>query len=344
MADQTSGNRSQAPGYLVAGRYRLISRISRGGMGAVWLARDDLLGREVALKQVLPQPGADATQAGEQRERSLREGRIAARLTHPHVIAMYDVALDGGEPWLVMEYLPSQSLAAVLKARGPLPAAEVARIGAQLSDALAAAHQVGIVHRDVKPGNVLIAEGGDGSQTVKITDFGISHAYGDVTLTQTGILHGTPAYLAPEVARGGDPTPASDVFSLGATLFTAVEGSPPFGFGDNTIALLHRVARGEVTSPQRAGPMTTTLLHMLEPNPEHRLTMSQARNELTTSRMGVHGYPATAQIPSPVPDTVQRTRVAPGFAAPSAGRRRPLAGWIAAGVVAILLLVVAVVS
>ncbi len=340
MAEQTRGSRSQAPGYLVAGRYRLVSRISSGGMGAVWLARDDLLGREVALKQVLPQAGADVAQAAEQRERSLREGRIAARLTHPHVIAMYDVALDGGEPWLVMEYLPSRSLAAVLKATGPLPAAEVARIGVQLSDALAAAHSVGIVHRDVKPGNVLIAEGGRPG-TVKITDFGISRAYGDVTLTQTGILHGTPAFLTPEVARGGDPTAASDVFSLGATLLTAVEGAPPFGFDDNTIALLHRVARGEVASPQRAGAMTATLLHMLEPNPEHRLTMSQARDALTAAENSEHGYPATVPTRMQVdpPDTTQHTRIETPVSTPPAARRRPsAAGWIAAGVVMLLLL------
>lgn len=328
MVDETRGSRAHDAGDLVSARYRLVSRISSGGMGAVWLARDELLGREVALKQVLPQPGADAAQATEQRERSLREGRIAARLTHPHVIAMYDVALDGGEPWLVMEYLPSRSLAAVLNHTGPLPVTEVRRIGAQLSDALAAAHRVGIVHRDVKPGNVLIAEGGHGPRTVKITDFGISHAYGDVNLTQTGILHGTPAYLAPEVARGGEPTEASDVFSLGATLFTAVEGDPPFGVSDNTIALLHRVARGEVAHPQRAGAMTSTLLQMLEPNPAHRLTMSQARDALSAAGAGQE----PTRIGAPVPP-------------PPAPRRRSSTGlWVAAGVVLALLLIAATVG
>jgi len=328
VVDETRGSRAHDAGDLVSARYRLVSRISSGGMGAVWLARDELLGREVALKQVLPQPGADAAQATEQRERSLREGRIAARLTHPHVIAMYDVALDGGEPWLVMEYLPSRSLAAVLNHTGPLPVTEVRRIGAQLSDALAAAHRVGIVHRDVKPGNVLIAEGGHGPHTVKITDFGISHAYGDVNLTQTGILHGTPAYLAPEVARGGEPTEASDVFSLGATLFTAVEGDPPFGMSDNTIALLHRVARGEVAHPQRAGAMTSTLLQMLEPNPAHRLTMSQARDALSAAGAGQE----PTRIGAPVPP-------------PPAPRRRSSTGlWVAAGVVLALLFIAATVG
>ena len=311
-------------------------------MGTVWLARDELLGREVALKEVLPQPGATAAQADEQRQRSLREGRIAARLTHPHVIAMYDVALDGGDPWLVMEYLPSRSLAAVLKSSGPLPAAEVRRIGAQLSDALAAAHRVGIVHRDVKPGNVLLAEAERGPRTVKITDFGISHAYGDVTLTQTGILHGTPAYLAPEVARGSNPTEASDVFSLGATLYTAVEGVPPFGFDDNSIALLHRVARGEIAPPEQAGAMTPTLLRMLEPNPEHRLTMNQVRDALSGADAGEHhSYPPTMAYrrAAAVSDATEDTRSRPWSSPPRAGQRRaPVAVWIAAAVVGVLLL------
>ena len=315
-------------------------------MGTVWLARDELLGREVALKEVLPQPGANAAQADEQRQRSLREGRIAARLTHPHVIAMYDVALDGGDPWLVMEYLPSRSLAAVLKSSGPLPEAEVRRIGAQLSDALAAAHRVGIVHRDVKPGNVLLAEAERGPRTVKITDFGISHAYGDVTLTQTGILHGTPAYLAPEVARGGDPTEASDVFSLGATLYTAVEGVPPFGFDDNSIALLHRVARGEIAPPAQAGAMTPTLLRMLEPNPEHRPTMSQARDALSAAPAGEHhSYPPTTvdRRPGAAPDSAEHPRRRPSNSPPPAVHRRThVAVWVAAGVVGVLLLATAV--
>src|SRR4051812_13191750 len=155
-------------------------------MGTVWVARDELLGRDVALKQVLPPAGSDPRAAEQQRQRALREGRIAARLSHAHAISVYDVALEAGQPWLVMEYLPSRSLAAVLAQDGVLRVDQAAQIGAQVADALAATHAAGIVHRDVKPANVLIGEGERIEGLVKITDFGISHASGDVTLTQTG--------------------------------------------------------------------------------------------------------------------------------------------------------------
>src|ERR671929_507490 len=174
-----------APGRLVCGRYRLHQQVGGGGMGAVWLARDELLGRQVAIKQVLPPAGADPSVIDQQRQRALREGRIAARLSHPHAISLYDVALENGQPWLVMEYLPSRSLAAVLAEDGVLRVDQVAQIGAQLADALAATHAAGIIHRDVKPANVLIGQGERGGGLVKITGFGISHASRDVTLTQT---------------------------------------------------------------------------------------------------------------------------------------------------------------
>ena len=239
------------PGHVVAGRYRLVERIGGGGMGAIWLASDELLGRQVAVKQVLPPPTADASVIAQQRQRALREGRIAARLSHPHAVAVYDVALEDGAPWLVMEYLPSRSLAEVLHQDGVLHVDPVAQIGAQVADALAATHAAGIVHRDVKPANILIGRGPRVEGLVKITDFGISHASDDVTLTQTGQITGTPAFLAPEVARGGEVTPESDVFSLGATLYTCLEGQPPFGMDDNALRLLHRVAGGEVIPPRR---------------------------------------------------------------------------------------------
>src|SRR4051794_14234015 len=220
-----------SPGRLVAGRYRLMSQIGGGGMGTVWLARDELLGRQVAIKQVLAPSSVTPREADQQRQRALREGRIAARLSHPHAISVYDVALESGQPWLVMEYLPSRSLGEVLSEDGALPVKLVAQIGAQVADALAATHAAGIVHRDVKPANILIGQGDGIDGVVKITDFGISHASGDVTLTQTGQITGTPAYLAPEVAQGAEPAPPSDVFSLGATLYTCLEGQPPFGMG-----------------------------------------------------------------------------------------------------------------
>ncbi|GAA4801503.1 hypothetical protein GCM10023200_42980 [Actinomycetospora chlora] len=261
---------------VVAGRYRLEERIGSGAMGVVWRGTDERLGRVVAVKQVFLHAGLDDREADEVRQRTLREGRIAARLQHPHAISVFDASIEGDEPWLVMEYLPSRSLAAVLGEQVTLEPRTVARIGRQVADALDAAHQAGIVHRDVKPGNVLL--GGDG--TVKITDFGISRATGDLTLTRTGMLAGTPAYLAPEVARGEDSTSASDVFSLGATLYAAVEGMPPFGADDNALALLHNVAAGKVVPPSQAGPLTALLMRLLRDDPSERPTAAQARQEL----------------------------------------------------------------
>ena len=229
-----------AEGRLITGRYRLEKRIGSGAMGTVWRAVDERLHRTVAVKQLLLQPGYTDEETEEARQRAMREGRIAARLQHQNAIVVFDVAEDEGQPVLVMESLPSQSLASVLTEQGVLPPQTVARIGAQVAGALAAAHMAGIVHRDLKPGNILLGDNG----IAKITDFGISRAIGDVSVTKSGILAGTPAYLSPEVALGRDPAPASDVFSLGSTLYAAVEGEPPFGTDENAISLLHRVARG----------------------------------------------------------------------------------------------------
>jgi serine/threonine protein kinase len=208
----------------------------------------------------------------------MREGRITARLHHPHAIAVFDVVEYEGQPFLIMEYLPSRSLATVLSIQGVLPPDTVARIGSQIASALAAAHVAGIIHRDIKPGNVLLADDG----TAKITDFGISHAVGDVTVTATGMLAGTPAYLAPEVAQGNSAGFPSDVFSLGSTLYTALEGTPPFGLNTNAIALLHQVALGKIAPPKQSGPLIPLLLRLLQRNPEQRPTMSQAHDALAT--------------------------------------------------------------
>jgi len=285
-----------APGRLVAGRYRLQSQLGGGGMGTVWLARDELLGRQVAIKQVLSPPGANPREADQQRQRALREGRIAARLSHAHAISVYDVALEGEQPWLVMEYLPSRSLATVLSDDGVLRVDQVAQVGAQVADALAATHAAGIVHRDVKPANILIGEGGRVEGLVKITDFGISHASGDVTLTQTGQITGTPAFLAPEVAQGHEMTEASDVFSLGATLYTCLEGQPPFGMEENALAMLHRVAGGQILPPRRAGSLTGPLRKMLAADPADRPTMTEVRDELAKLAAGRDGDTTTVLL------------------------------------------------
>nr|WP_116181476.1 serine/threonine-protein kinase [Kutzneria buriramensis] len=262
---------------MIGGHYRLVERVGSGAMGVVWQARDERLERMVAIKQLVLQPGLSEQESDEARRRAMREARIAARLQHPNAITVFDVAENDGEPCLVMEFLPSRSLSSVLAERGTLSPEEAAKICGQVASALSAAHNAGIVHRDVKPANILLTENG----TAKITDFGISRAVGDVTVTQTGISAGTPAYLAPEVARGHDPSPAADVFSLGATLYNAVEGRPPFGTSQNPLALLHAVATGTIPPPKQAGAVTTLLMGMLDAEPAARPTMREAADALT---------------------------------------------------------------
>ncbi|MFC8531337.1 protein kinase [Nocardia sp. NPDC057227] len=295
---------------LIAGRYRLSDPIGTGAMGVVWKATDVRLQRTVAVKQLRLDPGLTPSQKVEARARAMREGRIAARLHHPNAITVFDVAEEDGRPWLVMEFMDAPSLAARISGGRTLPPMEVARIGAQAAAALGAAHRAGILHRDVKPGNLLVGDDG----TVKITDFGISRAVGDVTVTATGFLAGTPAYLAPEVARGEDGEPASDVFALGSTLYAAVTGSPPFGEGDNPLAVLHAVARGHVQPPQHAGALGPVLMQLLAPTPDARPTMQEAAGVLEgvavgrpagpTTVLPPGGYPRTAVLAGPSGTTV----------------------------------------
>ena len=300
----------------IGNRYRIEERVGVGAMGAVWRATDELLGRTVAVKELLAvDPGAGAAEIEESRQRILREGRIGARLQHPHVISMLDVVVHEDRPWLVMEYLPSQSLAARVTEQGQLSPPEVADIGWQVADGLAAAHFAGVVHRDVKPGNVLIATDG----LVKLTDFGVSRAVDDVQLTRTGLIAGTPAFLAPEVAQGRDPTEASDVFALGATLYAAVEGTPPFGLDDNAFALLHKVATGEPDPPRQAGALGQVLMRLLSVDPAARPSAAQARELLAAVAAGR----ADAAAPSPAgagPPT--RAGLAPPGIADAPARRR----------------------
>lgn len=274
------------PDYLVAGRYRLQSKLGGGGMGAVWLAHDRLLDRDVAIKQVLSTAGLDEAEARTIRDRIVHEGRVAAKLSHEHAIAVYDVVLEAGEPWLVMEHLPSRNVARALGLVNALPVIEVAQIGAQVADALAAAHTVGIVHRDIKPGNILVADRGPAVGMAKLSDFGISRNVTEASDEPDGMITGTPAYLPPEVARGAQPTAASDVFSLGATLYTAIEGQPPFGMDDDTGAIVERAAMAQIIPPTRSGVLTRALLHMMEPAPQRRPSMAQARDEILAAAFG----------------------------------------------------------
>ncbi|MBV9314313.1 MAG: serine/threonine protein kinase [Pseudonocardia sp.] len=310
------------PGMLVANRYELHSRIGTGAMGAVWLALDRRLNRPAALKQMVLEPGLDQQEATEARQRILREGRIAARLQHPNAVSVYDITMHDGEPWLVMEYLPARSLAAVLDAEGALTDQAAARIGLQLADALGAAHQAGIVHRDVKPGNVLICPNGH----AKLADFGIARAVGDITVTKTGVITGTPDYFAPEVARGGPPTPEADIFSLGATLYTCVEGEPPFGTNKNAMTQLLTVASGTVRPTQRAGRLAPVLAQLLDLEPRRRPSPRQAGVLLRAIALTADSAAASFTAP-PTPSNQVRTTIPPPRSSAEAGisaRRRAL--------------------
>ncbi len=256
---------------LIGGRYRVLRAVGRGGMGTVWLARDELLHREVAVKQVGLLPGESVTDSA----RALREARSSAALSHRNVVTVFDVVEQDGI-WLVMEYVPSRSLADLVAQEGPLEPAVVADIGAQVADGLAAAHAVGTMHRDVKPGNVLVRDDG----LAKVSDFGIARSAGDPALTQSGLLTGTPSYFSPELARGAAPTPASDVWALGATLYAAVEGQPPYPLHANPIAMLHDIASRQPPPPGRAGNLEPLLLRMLDRDPESRWSMTDAAHAL----------------------------------------------------------------
>lgn len=269
-------------GELIAGRYRLVTRIGRGSMGVVWQAHDERLDRVVAVKQLLIDAGADDDHAEEAVLRAMREARVAARVRHPHAIMVHDVVAHQGKPCLVMEFLEAQSLTALVARHGPLPPDLVARVGAQMASALAMAHQEGIVHRDVTPANVLITSDG----TAKLADFGISRAVGEGTVTGSGFIVGTPAYLAPEVAGGQLADFPSDVFSLGATLYFALEGGPPYGTDENPIALLQRVAREEIVPPLHHGPLADVLLRLLDREPGERPTMLAVHHALSAVAEG----------------------------------------------------------
>ena len=344
-----------APGDIIAGRYRLDGLVGSGAMGLVWEAWDLRLERRVALKQLRPPAGLSGADQALANERAMREARITARLHHRYAVPVFDVVEHDGQPCLIMQFVPSVPLAAVLREGGPLLPPEAAKLGSQVGSALAAAHAVGIVHRDVKPGNILVAD--DGSAL--ISDFGISHALGDATLTVTGMVHGTPAFLAPEVAQGGDASYASDVFSLGATLYAALEGTPPFGTDANPIVLLHRVAAGRFDRPQRSGELTSLLLSMLSSSPADRPTMSAAARALAASAgsssdeadagTGLTAIPGSmaTEAPTPTVITPQRVDDAPPteVAAPDvdgAPARRRIGGAVTLALVAVALLVVVV--
>ena len=265
---------------LVAGRYRLLSPLGSGGMGTVWRAEDVVLGREVAVKEVTFPHGLTDEEREVLRERTRREARAAARLDHPSAVTVFDVVEEGDAPYLVMELVEARTLSQVVRSDGPLSPQRTAQVGLALLGALETAHAQGIVHRDVKPGNVLLCPDEDGIPgRVVLTDFGIASSPGDPSITSTGLLLGSPSYIAPERAKGLPPGPESDLWSLGATLFTAVEGRPPYDGGEPLLTVT-AVVTGEHAPFVGAGPLAPVLEGLLAREPEDRLDVPAARAAL----------------------------------------------------------------
>ncbi|CUU54435.1 Protein kinase domain-containing protein [Parafrankia irregularis] len=284
-------SRHGTPRY-VAQRYRLDAPIGRGGAGVVWRGEDELLQRPVAIKEILvPMAGAQAERDAI-RARVLREARALARLHSPAIVSVFDVVEEHERHWIIMELIDADSLGDTIKNHGPLPFDQVAAIGLALADALAAAHSAGVLHRDVKPGNVLLGR----DNRVRLTDFGIAATEGDVTLTGTGALVGSPAYIAPERVRGSSGTPASDLWGLGATLYSAVEGCPPFE-GPETYAVLSAVVEGRRRPFRLAGPLRGLLTDLLDRPAELRPDVEEIRRRLTPIARNATPVPAVVTNP-----------------------------------------------
>jgi serine/threonine protein kinase len=272
---------TDATGSLVAQRYRLIQVIGAGGMGRVWLGRDEVIGREVAIKELLLPAGLDAQQRSLLCQRAMREAQLAGHLNHPGIVTVHDVVEYNGTPMIVMEFVRGGSLSDAIKAQGALPVDQVAYVATSMLGALRVAHQAGIVHRDLKPANVLLS--GD---RVVITDFGIARLTGDVALTTDGSIVGTPAYMAPEQGTGAPITPATDMWSLGATLYAAVEGRPPYQ-GQDFMTTLSMLLTQEPPPPVRAGHLSSLLGALLRKNPAERASVDQALALLSGAPMVV---------------------------------------------------------
>ncbi|MFC4610696.1 serine/threonine-protein kinase [Streptomyces maoxianensis] len=301
---------SEVPGVerLVAGRYRLLSPLGEGGMGVVWRARDEMLAREVAVKEVRAPAALGTTDERRLYARLEREAWAAGRISHRNVVTVYDVATEDGRPWIVMELVRGLALSDVLDAEGPLTPQRAAHIGAEILAALRAAHEAGVLHRDVKPGNVLIANDG----RVVLSDFGIATVEGTSNLTMTGELIGSPEFLAPERALGRTPGPESDLWSLGVLLYAAVEGNSPFR--QNTpLSTLRAVVDEELPPPRRAGALAPVIAGLLRKDPAQRLSAEEAENQLRV--VGAGGGARTAPPPpgpySPTVSSASRTPATP---------------------------------
>ncbi|MCM1974209.1 MULTISPECIES: serine/threonine-protein kinase [Streptomyces] len=302
---------------VIADRYRLLSPLGEGGMGTVWRARDEVLHREVAVKEVRAPHGLPAADVERMYARLEREAWAAARVANRNVVTVYDVATQDGRPWIVMELVRGISLADYLDAEGPLPPQRAAHIGAEVLAALRAAHEAGVLHRDVKPANVLLENDG----RVVLTDFGIAQVEGSSALTMTGEVIGSPEFLAPERALGRTPGPESDLWSLGVLLYAAVEGNSPFR-QDTPLSTLRAIVDEELPPPRRAGPLAPVIEGLLRKDPAERLSAELAEQELRvigaggTPRAGTVG--ATPYAPTMVSHQPPPTPPRPYPATPSA--------------------------
>ncbi|WP_329460618.1 serine/threonine-protein kinase [Streptomyces sp. NBC_01497] len=284
---------------LIADRYRLLGALGEGGMGTVWRAHDETLQREVAVKEVRAPTGLSGAKVELMYTRLQREAWAAARINASNVITVHDVVTDDGRPWIVMELVQGGSLADLLRTRGALPAREAARIGANVVDALRAAHTAGVLHRDVKPANVLLSEDG----RVVLSDFGIAMVEGDTSLTMTGELVGSPEYLAPERALGRAPGPESDLWSVGVLLYAAVQGRAPFR-KDTALSTLRAVVDDDPAFPDKAGPLAAVLEGLLRKDPAERASAGQVARDLRLIADGA------------LPDTVTTPRAPLGESPP----------------------------
>ncbi|MFD3436031.1 serine/threonine-protein kinase [Streptomyces sp. NPDC058685] len=331
---------------LIAGRYRLLGRLGRGGMGTVWCADDELLGRRVAVKELHPEdsPGGRGASPYTSTAAPLREARAVARVKHPHVVVVHDVVVDDGLPYIVMELVDGGSLAERIARRGPVGVAETARIGLALLGALRAAHELGVLHRDLKPANVLLEEA---TGRVVLTDFGIAQLTGSTTITEAGSFVGSPEYTAPERMQGATAGPASDLWSFGVLLCAALGGESPFR-RDSLGGILHAVVEAEIVLPARAEPLRPLVLGLLERDPALRLGATEAEELLRTyvakgslPARDVHSAPTSAVVrPAPrAPTPTESVTAAPApvsVPAPAGRARRRAPLLVAAALVAAL--------
>jgi tRNA A-37 threonylcarbamoyl transferase component Bud32 len=280
---------TQTEHFVLAKRYRLLHALGHGAMGTVWRAHDELLERDVAIKEIRFPAELDENDRVVFYRRTLREARAPARVRHKSIIEVYDVVQEHARPWIVMELIEAPTLEQHIKEHGPLRPDEAAALGRQLVDALDEAHAAGVLHRDIKPSNVLLAPG-----RVVLTDFGLAVTNGSSTITKVGTFVGSPAYVAPEVARGEKATPESDLWSLGATLYCAVEGRPPFDH-ENVMATLSAVLTEDPAASQRAGDLGPIINGLLQRNPKRRLSHSRLAERL--ERAATPKRSASASIP-----------------------------------------------